>query len=424
LNLVRDGEQRRVADEVRKAMELAGRASEKERLLIEAWHAKAIERDDPKSIARFKELVTKYPREKEFRRELGSALLRVDPDAAIAELQAALQLDPAFGVAMNELAFALVRKGDYAGARTQLERYIALSPDEFNPRDSLGQVEFMQGLLDSARVHYEKARTINPSVGEELPLAYIAAAQENYDGALALLRTYDQAVPSDGLKADGAAVRALILHLLGRRRAALEEIERGLRLARTANDYLREAVILFERGFVRCDSGNVPGGREDFRAVLALADRVPITALVGRVAAVYGALAARDYAAAEAGLMEARRFQEKSPGGPTVAAVLNQFDIRRRFALGQDEQALKLAEGPLPHKVLGSFTFQISTLLAYNMPVELDQVAQALVRRGALDAALQDYRAAEQQPSPHQSRLPLPARRALREKGRQGARGR
>ncbi len=392
LHLVRDGERQRVNEEIRKAMELAGRASEKERLVIEAWHARTIERDVPKSISRFKELVTKYPREKEFHHALGTALLVIDPDAAIAELQLALQLDPAYGMAMNELAFALLHKGDYAGARAQLERYAALSPGEFNPWDSLAQVEFLQGLLDAARKHYEKARTISPSMGEELPLAYIEAVQENYDGAEALLRAYDEAVPSDGLKADGAAVRALILHLRGRRTAALEEIERGLKLARAAKDYLRESVILFERGFVRCDSGNVPAGREDFRSLLAFADKVPPAALVYRIATVYGAIAARDYASAEAGLTQIKELRGKRSGNASVAPVVNHVEVRLRLALGQDEQALKLAEGPLPHKALSpSFNFQIPTLLSYNMPAELDEIARTLARRGAVDQALQEY---------------------------------
>ena len=394
LSVLRDGERQRASEEFRRAMDLSGRASEKERLLIEARHAQFVERDRAKMIARLKELVAKYPREKDFHLQLGTALTGSDSDAAVAELQIALQLDPGFGVAINQLAFALLERGDVAGARAQLERYTTLFPDEFNPWDSLGQVEFMQGLLDDARKHYEKARSISSAVGEELPLAYIAAAREDFDGALGLLHAHEQAVPSEGLKADGAAVRALILHLLGRRAAALAEVERGLKMARSATDYVREAVLLFERGHLRCDSGDVAAGREDFRSVLALGDPMPSAAIVGRVSAVYGAIVAKDYAAADAALVELKRSGPKVVLIPSLGAVLNQFEVMRRVALGQDEQAIKLAENPLPYRVLTpSFNFGIPALVTHNLPIEMDHVAQALARRGTPDAALREYSA-------------------------------
>jgi tetratricopeptide (TPR) repeat protein len=111
------------------------------------------------------------------------------------------------------------------------------------------------------------------------------------------------------------------------------------------------------------------------------------------MASVYGAIAARDYAAADAWLTELKALPGKPAAGPAATAALNQFEVIRRVAQGQDDRALKLAEGPLPYKVLSpAFNFSIAALVSHNLPFEVDHAAQVLARRGAVEAALQEYR--------------------------------
>jgi tetratricopeptide (TPR) repeat protein len=151
-----------VAGAYQKALDLSARAPEKERMLIESKYAARVEKDLAKATAILRELVAKHPREKDLHVGLGNLLRVPDPDAAIAEYQAALALDPGYGVALNQMAFALVEKSDYAGAQTYLERYAALVPNEANPRDSLGEVGLMRGRLDEALANYEKAQALAP----------------------------------------------------------------------------------------------------------------------------------------------------------------------------------------------------------------------------------------------------------------------
>jgi Tfp pilus assembly protein PilF/TolB-like protein len=194
--LEREGDREKVTAMYRKARELSSRAPEKERLMIEARYAFSVEKDRPKALAILKDLVSRYPEEKDFRINLGVWIMGSDPDGAIAEFKAALALDPNFGLALNELAFALVQKGDYAGAQAYLERYVAVAPEEFNPPDSLGLVLFMRGRLDESLANFMRARALNPAIGEELSIGYILALQEDYAGALAW-RWINISKPSD-----------------------------------------------------------------------------------------------------------------------------------------------------------------------------------------------------------------------------------
>jgi tetratricopeptide (TPR) repeat protein len=189
-------------------------------------------------------------------------------------------------------------------------------------------------------------------------------------------------------------LKGLISHLLGRRAAALEEIERALKMTRSAGDYLREGAILLARGFMRCESGDVARGREDFRKILDMSDRVPSARIVGRVAGLYGDILAGDFKAAEARMGEIDRVMPPASRKPPMVALLSNLEIMRRLALGQDTEAIRLAEAPQFHEVLNPYwSFSLHILLTQNLPATLDGVAQALARRGELDAALEEYRA-------------------------------
>ena len=234
--------------------------------MIEAKYAQRIERDIPKALGILRTLVSKYPAEKDFRIDIGSLLMRTDPDAAIAEYRAALALDPDFGLALNQLAFALVRKEDYAGAQTALERYVAVAPNEFNPFDSLGLLLFLRGRYDEAMDNYEKAGRLNPKIGADVPIGYMLALKEDYDGALASLERYMTSVASDAIGAEGAAWQGIINYLIGRRTLAFERLEAGLALARSGKSTFREGMILVIRGFIRSDMGEVDAGPRGFRS--------------------------------------------------------------------------------------------------------------------------------------------------------------
>ncbi len=127
-------------------------ASEKERLMIAAWHAHVIESDPDRELRLLQEFVRKFPDEKYARHQLGFLYEgRGEHDAAIAAYEKALALDPNFGWSMNQLAYVHARAGRYAEALRLFERYAAISPGDANPLDSIAELYVRMGNLESGR---------------------------------------------------------------------------------------------------------------------------------------------------------------------------------------------------------------------------------------------------------------------------------
>ena len=391
--LERDGDTAKIQAAYRKAKELSARAPEKERLLIEARYAWRVERDNRKAIELLRTLVAKYPSEKEFHFELGGRLY-ADPDAAIAEYQAALALDPEYGNALNSMAFALVRKSDFAGAQTALERYVAVAPNEFNPLDSLGLLLFLRGRYDEAIDKYKKAMALNNQLGEEGPIGYMTAMKEDYDGALAWLDRYMTNVYSDAARAEGPVWQGIINYLIGRRTAAFERLEAGLALARSSKSTFREGLVLVMRGFVRSDMGQKELAREDFDLAGRILEQVSTSSQVAwRTGKLYMDIRWGDPAAADKVMAELDRIAPPENLAPWSAAMRRSFLILMYLGRGEEEAALREAALPRSYEIVNpNLNFNLMSLGAANMPLTADGIAQLLARRGQTDKAIEEYR--------------------------------
>jgi Flp pilus assembly protein TadD len=68
--------------------------------------------------------------------------------------------------AHNNLAVALLQKGDVDGAVAHLHQALAIQPDYVEARNNLGKVLFQQGQLDEAVIQFQKALAIEPDYAE------------------------------------------------------------------------------------------------------------------------------------------------------------------------------------------------------------------------------------------------------------------
>jgi tetratricopeptide (TPR) repeat protein len=391
--LERDGDTAKIQAAYSRAKELSARAPEKERLLIEARYAWRVERDNRKAIELLRTLVAKYPSEKEFHFELGGRL-NADPGAAIAEYQAALALDPEYGNALNSMAFALVRKADFAGAQTALERYVAVAPDEFNPLDSLGLLLFLRGRYDEAIDKYKKAMALNNQLGEEGPIGYMTAMKEDYDGALAWLDRYITNVSSDAARAEGPVWQGIINYLIGRRTAAFERLEAGLALARSSKSTFREGLVLVMRGFVRSDMEQRELARADFDLAGRILEQVSTSSQIAwRTGKLYMDIRWGDPAAADKVMAELDRLAPPQNLAPWSAALRRSFLILMYLGRGDEEAALREAALPRSYEIVNpNLNFNLMSIGAHNMPLKADGIAQLLARRGEIDKAIEEYR--------------------------------
>jgi tetratricopeptide (TPR) repeat protein len=150
---------------------------------------------------------------------LGSALLNLGrTDEAIAEIRAAIQLEPDNGQAHQALARAFwVGKGDFASAIPEFERAIELNPDA-------GYSYLQLGLLLAWEGQYARAEEIGRRAVE---------LQDQYISGNA------------GLQVVGANGRlGYVYYLQGRYDDALREYERGLAFVTSSDHALKERTAI------------------------------------------------------------------------------------------------------------------------------------------------------------------------------------
>jgi len=221
----------------KRAKALSFKTTEKERLRIERFYARVIERDQEKELQLLQQMVNKFPREKRFVIPLGNYYyFRGDFDQAVIEYNKALELDPNFGQAHNMLGYAYFELGDFAKAIEHLKKYVSLSPGDANPIDSLAEVYFWMGQMDEAAATYKQVLETKPdSDCPHFAIGYIHALKEEYKETLEWLDKLIAVTPP-GIRREGYLFKGFLSYWLGS--------------MKNCNLYLRDAEELSEPGYV------------------------------------------------------------------------------------------------------------------------------------------------------------------------------
>jgi tetratricopeptide (TPR) repeat protein len=197
----RDPEEIRSARE--RAKELSAKASPGEKLLIK-WVATVQEGNFLEGIAAMNDMIAMFPRDKNVYYVAANWLMGVQGnDQAHNLLHKALDIDPEFAPALNNLAYLHARNREFEDALDAMDRYAALLPKEPNPQDSFGEILRMAGQFNSALEHYRAALAIDPNFNtSQVGIADTYAlmgdeerARQEYDKAIANER--DQATRFD-----------------------------------------------------------------------------------------------------------------------------------------------------------------------------------------------------------------------------------
>ena len=91
---------------------------------------------------------------------------RAETDAAIAQYQRALEVDPNLADAHSELATALLTKGDSQKAEAHYLEAARLDPKRADVHSNLGSLLLGQGKTSQAIIQYEEALRIDPTLTE------------------------------------------------------------------------------------------------------------------------------------------------------------------------------------------------------------------------------------------------------------------
>ncbi len=229
-----------------RAMELSGRASEKDRLLISASHAQYVERDSKKATAIREEIVRRYPDDKwnyfwlDYIYHHQKRLID-----AVKAFEECLQLDPEFGNAANHLGGTYLELAEFEKAVELTKRCVALTPGEPNPWDSLGIVYASMGKVEEAIDAYKEALRIEPDFySSNSGLGYLLAFEERYSEALGAIDRYLTLSLSPERQAQALLWKGFYLYWLGRFSQSLEALRQAQEAGQTVDHRNKGAVPL------------------------------------------------------------------------------------------------------------------------------------------------------------------------------------
>jgi tetratricopeptide (TPR) repeat protein len=150
-------------DAMGRAVVLAGKVSEPERLIVLGLEAGA-----KGEVARQKEcytmLTATYPNDARGFNLLGGHYFgQQDYPAAVAAYSKATAIDPNFSQPYNQLGYAYRFMEKYPEAEQAFKKYIELIPGDPNPYDSYAELLMKTGRFEESIKNYEKALSLDPN---------------------------------------------------------------------------------------------------------------------------------------------------------------------------------------------------------------------------------------------------------------------
>ncbi len=386
----------------------AAKATEKERLWIEAGYAGYVERNGEKRVAILREAVGKFPREKTVWLDLGNAFYgNRRYEQAVASYRKALELDPSYGGALNQLAYCYLEMGRHDDAAACLRTYQRYYPGDVNPVDSLAEVDYSRGRIAEAEAGYRKVAAADPTFGADRRLAWMQALQEKYDDALGTLRAW-AAREANGAERSGALVLSgLILHLIGRDRESREAVRAGREAAAASGAAGTADLVDVWLGFDRGDGAGcraalrrltASGSGGDAARVVLPIDPGLVESLIDLAEGKTAMAEARWAAAEKARALEAKTEQLSEDD------LRGLVDARLRVARGDlaGARALLARAGSVPLLFMNA-----ADLVGYVCPLDRDDLARLDARRGDLDGAIAVYRTLTVIGPGHNNRRPV-----------------
>jgi len=149
-------------DHLKKAVALADKTSEGEKVLILAVQAGA-NADAVKQKDYLEKLVAAYPNDERALTALGNYHFAQQEFAqAIANFKKATEVAPTYSPAFNILGYAYRQQGNYADAEHVFKKYVELIPNDPNPYDSYAELLLKMGKFEDSIAQYRKALAVDP----------------------------------------------------------------------------------------------------------------------------------------------------------------------------------------------------------------------------------------------------------------------
>jgi serine/threonine protein kinase/Tfp pilus assembly protein PilF len=250
-------------DNLKKAKAFSDKATEKERLYIEARYSASVDEDRESYLNSLNAIINKYPQEKRIYHELAQVHKNYDPAKAIELFKKALELDPNYGVVLNELAYTYVSLGKFDNAIDYFKQYAVVSPGDANPLDSLAELYFKIGRFEESVAKFKEAVEIKPDFYNSLRSgAYVYTVLEDYPRALDFIQQYITIAPSPSFKAEGYWIQGFLNYWLGNLEQALSDFRVSMELENVANSQSLGSRTYYMGMWIYLENGEYDLGRE------------------------------------------------------------------------------------------------------------------------------------------------------------------
>jgi tetratricopeptide (TPR) repeat protein len=332
-----------------KAVALAEKASNGERLLIQATKAGA-NGDAVQQKEKLEALVAAYPDDERAHFNLGGFYFgQQDYARAIEHYKKATEIAPTYSTAFNILGYAYRQSGDYASAEKAFQKYIELIPRDPNPYDSLAELYLKMGRYDDSIAQYRKALEIdtnfvNAHQGIAMDLLYSGKTAD----AEKELAEFSKKARTDAERRTALFARTVVHLDSGQTARALADVDEQYALGEKTNDVPAHGFDKGLKGLILLENGKADASKKEYDAGFKLVQDSNLSSEVkenGKLASHYNmsrvALAKKDFAGAK---KEADEFRKGAATSKNPFQVKNAHELDGTIALAEKDWDKAIAE--------------------------------------------------------------------------------
>ncbi len=336
-------------EHLKKAVDLSGKASEGERLLILATEAGA-NGEALKQKEQLDKLVAAHPSDERAHFNLGGYHFgQQDFAQAIEHYKKATELAPTYSPAYNILGYAYRQNGDYTNAEQAFKKYIELIPNDPNPYDSYAELLLKMGKYEDSITQYRKALSIDPNfVASRNGIAADLLYMGKPDEALAELQALNDKARSDGDRRTALFAMTVVQADGGKLDKALEEAEKQYVMGEKINDVAAMTADLQLKGNILVEMGKYDEAKEQFERLVKMTDESTLskeikdnTKLFHHYNLVTVAVGKKDFAAAKA---EAEEFRKGAEASKNSNQTKQAHELAGMIALAEKDNDKAIAE--------------------------------------------------------------------------------
>ncbi|HXR15077.1 MAG TPA: tetratricopeptide repeat protein [Terriglobales bacterium] len=336
-------------DHLNKAVSLADKTSEGEKILILANQAGA-NGDAVKQKQYWEQLVAAYPNDERAQFNLANYYFgQQDNLQAIEHYKKATELAPNFSPAYNVLGYSYRQQGDYGNAEQAFKKYIELIPNDPNPYDSYAELLLKMGRFDDSIAQYNKALSVDSHFasshfGIAGDLMYAGKPEE---AQAELQKMADQARNDNELRTAFFGM-AVVAADSGKLDKALQAMDKEYAVAEKKNDVAAMAADLQAKGNILSEMSKYDIAAEQFDHSFQMIQSSNLSQEIKDNATLLHhfnmsavAVGKKDYAAAKT---HAEEFRQGAEATRNDLQVKQAHELAGRIALAEKDYTTAIAE--------------------------------------------------------------------------------